>query len=170
MISLSRLFYQQEKGKSLVSHGGRKLKACRLKRYFILTLMLGLFITCLAGSSSQVVAQAASPGRQPVIDPFYLKVFEEAKINFDRGDYKKAFENFKIAAFGLLDEPDLLGQAYVYLTVSAYQLGKNDEVERYLEQISRLKLFPRISSSSLPQAVKDKFKEICDTYKVLISG
>jgi tetratricopeptide (TPR) repeat protein len=146
------------------------LNARRLKRYFVLIVIIGLFITCLAGSSGQLVAQAALPGRQPVIDPFYLKVFEEAKMHFDRGDYKKAFENFKIAAFGLLDEPDLLGQAYAYLTVSAYQLGKADEVEHYLEQIARLKLFPRISSSSLPQEVKDKFKEICDTYKVLISG
>jgi len=75
------------------------LNAHRLKRYFVLIVIIGLFITCLAGSSGQLVAQAALPGRQPVIDPFYLKVFEEAKMHFDRGDYKKAFENFKDRCF-----------------------------------------------------------------------
>lgn len=100
MISLSRLFYQQEKGKSLVSHGRRKLKACRLKRYFILTLMLGLFITCLAGSSSQLVAQAASPGRQPVIDPFYLKVFEESRKLTLIGEIQKPLKILRLLLSG----------------------------------------------------------------------
>lgn len=76
------------------------MKACRLKRYFTLTLMLGLFITCLAGSSNQLVAQAASPGRQPVIDPFYLKVFEEAKINFDRETTKKPLKILRLLLSG----------------------------------------------------------------------
>jgi hypothetical protein len=146
------------------------LIARRLRRSLLPIITTCLFIVFLAGNSGKLAAQSTSTGRQPVIDPFYLKVFEEASANFSRGDYKKAFENFKIAAFGLLDEPDLLGQAYAYITVSAHQLGKIEQVEYYLEQISRLKLFPRISTSSLPKEVKDKFKEICDSYKVLISG
>lgn len=163
------LSYQQKKGKSQFRHGEEKLMA-RRQRAPVLFILMSLSIILLAGVSAKLAAQSIPAGNQLVTDPFYLKVFEEARANFNRGDYKKAFENFKIAAFGLLDEPDLLGQAYVYLTVSAYQLGQADQVEHYLDQISRLKLFGRISASTLPKEVKDKFKEICDSYKILTSG
>jgi hypothetical protein len=163
------LSYQQKKGKNQSRYGEEKLMAGR-RRGLFLFVMVSLSIILLAGGSTQLVAQSTPPGRQLATDPFYLKVFEEARANFDRGNYKKAFEDFKIAAFGLLDEPDLLGQAYVYLTVSAYQLGQADQVEHYLDQISRLKLFGRISASALPKEVKDKFKEICESHKLLISG
>lgn len=94
------------------------------------------------------------------IDPFYLKLFDEGKLAFNRGDFEEAFQNFKIAAFGLLDEPDLLGEAFVYLTVSAYNLKKYDQVEHYLKEIARFKLNSRISRSTLPEDVKEKFNQI----------
>ncbi|MDD8020657.1 MAG: hypothetical protein PHU81_05680 [Acidobacteriota bacterium] len=140
------------------------------QRLRLLLMGITLIIFLFSGHYQTLIAQSAGNSDRPAVDPFYLKVFNEAKSAFQQGNYQQAFENFKIAAFGMLDEPDLLGQTYVYLAVAADQLGKDDQVEHYLQQISHFKLLRQITASSLPEEVKDRFKQICGSYKILISG
>lgn len=130
-------------------------------------LLIFCLLSLLAGnlpSAGQTVVQS------PRIDPFYLRLFDEGLSSFNRGDFEEAFENLKIAAFGLLDEPDLLGEAFVYLTLSAYNLKKTDQVEYYLREISRFKLNNRIRGSRLPEKIKDQFARIQSSFKNGLTG
>ncbi|MBC7362887.1 MAG: hypothetical protein H5U06_11525 [Candidatus Aminicenantes bacterium] len=136
-----------------------------LKLWIVLVPMIFLFLVANAGVSTQEFQN-----RVLKVDPFYLKLFDEGKLAFNRGDFEEAFQNFKIAAFGFLDEPDLLGEAFVYLTVSAYNLKRYDQVEHYLKEISRFKLNNRISSSNLPKELKETFNKIQANFKNGLTG
>ena len=144
-------------------------KRASLKEWFSLTrvfVLLGL----LFFSGYQTAAQEASKNIWQV-DPFYLKQFEEGLQAFNLNEFEEAFQSFKIAAFGLLDEPDLLGEALVYLTLCAYNLKKPDQVEYYLKEISRFKLADRIPANSrLPGKIKEQFARIQSQYKNGLTG
>ncbi|MGB4705332.1 MAG: hypothetical protein WBI18_09720 [Candidatus Saccharicenans sp.] len=137
----------------------------KVKKYLIPAspLLPTLFI-CLLLFNIPLGAQQLPDGSKK-IDPFYLNLYEEGIEAFNRGNFEEAFECLKIAAFGLLDEPDLLGAAFVYLTLSAYNLKKTEQVEHYLKEISRFRLGPRISGSSLPREIKEQFARIQSKYK-----
>ncbi len=132
----------------------------------VFLLLLVLLISSLAPDLRAQEKQV----NKPRIDPFYLKLFEEAKHSFYMGDFETAFQNFKLAAFGFLDEPDLLGEALVYLTVTAYNLNKDDQVTHYLKEIMRFKLSNRISASPLPPELKKKFEKIQADFRVSNNG
>jgi len=134
---------------------------------FCPSILAFLFLFILPGMSLQ--PQQSQPPTSRV-DPFYLNLFEEAKQVFNRGEFDEAFQDFKLAAFGFLDEPDLLGEAFVYLTVSAYNLKRTDQVEHYLKEISRFKLTTRIADSSLPEGLKEQFNRIQSAFKNAVRG
>ncbi|MBC7365069.1 MAG: hypothetical protein H5U07_11120 [Candidatus Aminicenantes bacterium] len=129
---------------------------------FIFFIIFSLF-------SQGLPAQQKSPVKLKV-DPFYLQLLEEGKSSFNNGDHENAFQSLKLAAFGFLDEPDLLGEALVYLTVTAYTLKRDDQVTHYLKEIMRFKLTSRISASSLPPDLKKKFEKIQSDYKMASNG
>ncbi len=131
------------------------------------SLLVFCLLAILAGN--QLPAQQVAAGSSQV-DPFYLRLFDDGLAAFNRGDFEEAFESLKIAAFGLLDEPDLLGEAFVYLTLSAYNLKKTEQVEYYLREISRFKLNNRIRSSRLPEKIKDQFARIQSSFKNGLTG
>jgi len=129
---------------------------------FIVFIIFSLF-------SQGLPAQQKSPVKLKV-DPFYLQLFEEGKSSFNNGDYENAFQSLKLAAFGFLDEPDLLGEALVYLTVTAFNLKRDDEVNHCLKEIQRFNLANRISASALPADLKKKFEKIQADYKIASNG
>lgn len=143
-------------------------RALEFSRRTLPLILLMLFLASILVGEARPEQQAT--GRPPQVDPFYLRLFDDGLAAFNRNDFEEAFENLKIAAFGLLDEPDLLGEAYVYLTLSAYNLKKTDQVEYYLREISRFKLNNRIRSSRLPEKVKDQFAKIQSSFKNGLTG
>jgi len=128
-----------------------------------------IFFMVLFFFSQSLPARQKSPVKLKV-DPFYLQLFEEGKQSFNHGDYENAFQSLKLAAFGFLDEPDLLGEALVYLTVTAYNLKRDDQVAYYLKEIMRFKLTNRISASPLPPDLKKKFEKIQADFKTTSNG
>lgn len=143
-------------------------RALEFSRRTLPLILLMLFLASILVGEARPEQQAT--GRPPQVDPFYLRLFDDGLAAFNRNDFEEAFENLKIAAFGLLDEPDLLGEAYVYLILSAYNLKKTDQVEYYLREISRFKLNNRIRSSRLPEKVKDQFAKIQSSFKNGLTG
>lgn len=137
-------------------------------KLFLPVLLMSCLVSISAGSTPLQGQQATV--RPPQVDPFYLRLFDNGLSAFNRGEFEEAFQNLKIAAFGLLDEPDLLGEAFVYLTLSAYNLKKTDQVEHYLREISRFKLNNRIRDSRLPQKVKEQFAKIQSSFKNGLTG
>ncbi len=137
------------------------------RRRLLQVLLMSLLASILVGITLAGQQATVSP---PQVDPFYLRLFDDGLAAFNRNDFEEAFENLKIAAFGLMDEPDLLGEAFVYLTLSAYNLKKTDQVEYYLREISRFKLNNRIRSSRLPDKIKDQFARIQSSFKNSLTG
>ena len=137
------------------------------RRMFPRILLIACLLSMLTAKTLPIQQAVVHP---PQVDPFYLRLFDEGLSAFNRGDFEEAFENLKIAAFGLLDEPDLLGEAFVYLTLSAYNLKKTDQVEHYLREISRFKLNNRIRGSRLPEKIKDQFARIQSSFKNSLTG
>lgn len=142
--------------------------ALEFSRQVFLRALLMFFLASILFGNAFPDGQATV--RSPQVDPFYLRLFDDGLAAFNRNDFEEAFENLKIAAFGLLDEPDLLGEAFVYLTLSAYNLKKTDQVEYYLREISRFKLNNRIRSSRLPEKIKDQFARIQSSFKNGLPG
>jgi|GEM_PF-605385 len=144
----------------------RRIRGQKRKNIFYLSCFLILVLSLV---SPDLPAQQ-KPSVKLKVDPFYLQLFEDAKQSFNAGDYETAFQNFKLAAFGFLDEPDLLGEAFVYLTVTAYNLKKEDQVTHYLKEIMRFRLTNRISASPLPSELKKKFEKIQSDFKIPGNG
>lgn len=137
------------------------------RRRLLQVLLMSLLASILVGNT---LADQQTTVSSHQVDPFYLRLFDDGLAAFNRNDFEEAFENLKIAAFGLLDEPDLLGEAFVYLTLSAYNLKKTEQVEYYLREISRFKLNNRIRSSRLPEKIKDQFARIQSSFKNGLPG
>jgi len=135
-------------------------------RSLLILLPVIIFLTI---TGKPVLPIQLSP-EAPQVDPFYLRLFDEGRQAFNQGNYEEAFQSLKIAAFGFLDEPDLLGEAFVYLTLCAYKLKNPDQVEYYLKETSRFKLKDRISSFSLPKEIKDLYAKIQAEFKDKVSG
>ncbi|MCR4395222.1 MAG: hypothetical protein NUW07_00635 [Candidatus Saccharicenans sp.] len=140
----------------------------RIRKLFPLLIFLTVcLVLTLSGTGPQLQPVSS---HSPQVDPFYLKLFEDGLTAFNRGDFEEAFQNLKIAAFGFLDETDLLGETFVYLTLSAYNLKKTDQVQYYLKEISRFKLNNRITGSRLPKEIKDQFARIQSSFKNGLTG
>lgn len=60
----------------------------------------------------------------PAEDPFYHELLKEGKQAFSIGNYKEAIEDFKIAAFGFIDNRAKLTECYVYLVICFFNLIK----------------------------------------------
>ncbi|HAR35561.1 MAG TPA: hypothetical protein DCR87_01390 [Acidobacteria bacterium] len=144
--------------------------ACFLRTRKPVLLYLFLAVCLVVTLSGTTLQPQQISSRHQQVDPFYLKLFEEGLTAFNRGDFEEAFQNLKIAAFGFLDEPDLLGETFVYLTLSAYNLKKAEQVEYYLKEISRFKLSNRITGSRLPKEIKDQFARIQSSFKNGLTG
>ncbi|HEK86603.1 MAG: hypothetical protein ACPLZD_05790 [Candidatus Saccharicenans sp.] len=139
----------------------REFNSMKLIKALFLVIIFSLFLP----GNILPAQQIKSPNSQ--VDPFYLRLFDEGQQAFRRGEMEEALEDFKLAAFGFLDAPDLLGKTLVYLTVTAYNLKKNDLVEHYLKEITRLKLNKKILDSNLPSELKEQFAKIQSTFNGL---
>jgi len=141
-----------------------RLKLTRFAGHLILIFLFCLIFSLKPSFPQEISANTSS------IDPFYLRLFDEGKLAFNQGNMEEAFNNFKLAAFGFLDAPELLGEALVYLTVTAYNLKRNDLVEYYLKEISRFKLNNKIPDSKLPPEIRKQFAKIQSDLKNGLKG
>jgi tetratricopeptide (TPR) repeat protein len=97
------------------------------------------------------------------VDPFYLDLLRDGKYFYENGDYGEAVENFKIAFFGFLDNPPMLMECYLYLTICFYQIKDMEQAKHYYDEIKRLNLEEHLQEIGPPQSLLDKYYEI-DAY------
>lgn len=68
-------------------------------------------------------------------DPFYLDLLRDGGHAFDRGDHATAVRHLRLACFGLLDEPKMLGECLTRLALAQDKAG---DVDGFRETFSRL--------------------------------
>lgn len=92
------------------------------------------------------------------VDPFYRKIFKEGKDYFDTGNFREAEVNFKIAEFGLLDEPEIIKEIYLYYSLTFLQLGKLDEAQNLIKKLETEFSVKNFNSITIPQSIKNQVK------------
>lgn len=68
-------------------------------------------------------------------DPFYLDLLRDGGHAFDRGDHATAVRHLRLACFGMLDEPKMLGECLARLALAQDKAG---DVDGFRETFSRL--------------------------------
>jgi len=125
------------------------------------TPLLGL----LSGAGSDGgLATAAWAQAAEEVNPFYLKLFEEGKFEFQSGNLPAAVKDFEIAFIGFLDSPARLLECYVYLTVLHCDLKNVDKSKFYFHEIKKLKLQTYLTAISPPSPLMKKFSDLDSLY------
>lgn len=103
-------------------------------------------------------AMAASP--LAAVDLFYLDLMRDGTHAFDRGDHATATRHLRLACFGMLDEPKMLGECLARLALAQ---DKGGDVEGFRETFGRLveieERFQGYSQSSLPPAARTALEQ-----------
>jgi tetratricopeptide (TPR) repeat protein len=93
-------------------------------------------------------------------DLFYLDLLRDGTHAFDRGDHATAARQLRLACFGMLDEPKLLGECLARLALAQ---DKSGDVSGFRETFSRLveieERFQGYSQSSLPPAARTALEQ-----------
>lgn len=76
----------------------------------------------------------AAPARA-AIDPFYQSLLRDGVQQYDLGDFAAAVRTLRLACFGMLDEPTVLGSCLVRLALAQ---DRNDDGDGFLETFRRL--------------------------------
>ena|GEM_PF-5673269 len=66
-------------------------------------------------------------------DGFYTNALEEGRTLFREARYKEALERLEFAAFGLLNNPELMRRVRGYSALTLFQLGRFDDARKELE-------------------------------------
>lgn len=110
-----------------------------------------LLTTLLIGTAIAVPARA--------VDPFYDNLLAEGRLDFARGDFNEASRLFRIACFGMLDEPDRLADCRVRLALSEAELGRREEFEETFRRILDLeRRFDAYTRAEIPAEVRSEFE------------
>lgn len=88
---------------------------------------------CLAAAIGLAGLLAALP--VAAADPFYLDLLRDGSHAFDRGDHATATRHLRLACFGMLDEPKMLGECLSRLALAQDKAG---DVDGFRETFGRL--------------------------------
>lgn len=111
-------------------------------------LAAGLLFGGFAG-----VATAQEP------DPFYTAMLRDGSQELARGDAERALEDLRIACFGLLEQPPLLGECLVRVGLAQAALGEREEFVttfRRLEEVEER--FSGYGAAALSGAERTEFE------------
>lgn len=110
----------------------------------------------------------ALPGGQD-IDPFYLKLLEGGEKAYLDKNYDEAVQQLEIAAFGLYKNKELRAKAFVYMSLSYYQLKNAANGEEYLKNALALIGKDGLAGLQIPDSAKLDLEKIVRTFKLEIS-
>lgn len=94
------------------------------------------------------------------VDPFYLDLLRDGGHAFDRGDHATAVRHLRLACFGMLDEPKMLGECLTRLALAQDKAG---DAAGFRETFSRLveveERFQGYSQSGLPPQTRTTLEQ-----------
>jgi tetratricopeptide (TPR) repeat protein len=93
-------------------------------------------------------------------DPFYEKLLRDGVAAHGRGDFAGAAKLFRVAAFGMLDEPSRLVEALVRLGLAQAALDDHEAFDRTFERVIEIEeLLGGYSRANLDYRLRADFEE-----------
>lgn len=93
-------------------------------------------------------------------DPFYSNLRREGTLAYDRGEYPRAVQLFRLACFGLLDEPVVLGGCLVRLAVAQAAVGDAEAFTATFRRIVEIeRRFGAYSQATVTPEMRQQFEE-----------
>jgi|KBSMisStandDraft_5_1062788.scaffolds.fasta_scaffold73391_1 tetratricopeptide (TPR) repeat protein len=109
----------------------------------------------IAGVCSSAVARAAGP------DDFNYQRLQEGRMAFQQKRFGEAINQFRVAAFGSLDEPTLLTECLVRLALAQAAAGKTSDADETLARFVDLeKRFGSYARTSLEPDIRNDFQAL----------
>jgi hypothetical protein len=94
-------------------------------------------------------------------DPFYERLLREGTAAYNRADYATAIEDLKTAAFGFLEEPELLSQALCLLGVSqAHAQDEEGFRATFLRVLEVEERFGAYSAADINPDIRSEFEQV----------
>lgn len=93
-----------------------------------------LLAAALPALLSVVISLAAAQ----MIDPFYLRLFEDGEAAYVAGDHAKAVKDLEVAVFGLSSDRARSARACVYLALSHSSLKNTEKSRQFLRRAAGL--------------------------------
>jgi hypothetical protein len=92
---------------------------------------------------------------------FYTQRLDAGKSEFAAERYGEAADDFRIAAFGMLNDPVRLSEALVRLAVADEAAKRTDDLKATLDRFLEIeRRFPSYQKASLEPDIRAKFKEL----------
>ncbi|MEZ5333345.1 MAG: hypothetical protein R2991_15175 [Thermoanaerobaculia bacterium] len=108
------------------------------------------------GLVSVVLSLAAPCG---AAEPFYDNLLTEGQLAYARGDWAAAAQRFRIACFGLLEEPARLADCRTRLALTEARLGQRERFEDAFRQILDLeRRFGAYGDAEIPAEMRSDFE------------
>ncbi len=102
----------------------------------------------------------AATGPLLAVDPFYQELYRDGNLAYDRGDAGGAARTLRLACFGMLDDPKLLGGCLARLALAQ---DKATDLEGFRETFVRLadveERFQGYSQADLPAEVRSALEQ-----------
>ncbi|HEY4228528.1 MAG TPA: hypothetical protein VGO79_00080, partial [Thermoanaerobaculia bacterium] len=116
---------------------------------------LAVAVGLIAGVCSSAVARAPGP------DDFNYQRLQEGRMAFQQKRFGEAINQFRVAAFGSLDEPTLLTECLVRLAVSQAAAGKTADADETLARFVDVeKRFGAYGRASLEPDIRNDFQAL----------
>jgi tetratricopeptide (TPR) repeat protein len=108
--------------------------------------------------AAALLGLCAVPGH--AAHPHYLRLLREGTFALERGNTEQAARDLRIACFGLLEEPPLLGECLVYLGLAQ---AREDDDAHFQQTFRRLleveQRFRAYRSAHLPREIRAAFEQ-----------
>jgi len=100
------------------------------------------------------------------VDPFYLKLLNGGEKSYLDKNYKQAIKKLEIAVFGLSGDNNLVGKAYVYISLSHLQLKDRENCELNIRKAIELVGAEGLQKLNIDESARDDLKRIMDYFKI----
>jgi len=115
-------------------------------------LLPALLLAALQLSSLAGAATAA--------DPFYVELLRDGSRALQSGEHGEASRLLRLACFGLLEEPPVLAECLVKLSLAQAGLGQRKEFEETFDRIAALEeRFQALAAADLTSELEDAFTQ-----------
>ena len=98
------------------------------------------------------------------VEPFYLGLYADGAQAYERGEFLAAARQLRLACFGMLDDPPLLGGCLARLAVAQAQSGDGDGFRESFRRLAEAEdQFQGYTKAELPAAVRAAFERLAAT-------